>query len=254
MSQKVKSALRALQILEHFDEVQCSLTAAELGDEFGWPRSSTWGLLQTLSEAGFLQFDPRSKTYLPSERVSVLSLWAYTPLFAEGRMLKMMHALREQTSGRVVLAAQTGNSVRYIHTVQGVKLGKTHFRRGTPVPMLDTSVGRLFLSLYTDSEAARIIHRIRGTSHAANAISISQTLAELAEIRQSGYSVSINRQGTGYGTVSMLLPRIFEQTRPLAVAVSCVKEIIETRQQEFAHVLATEIQRHFGNLDCPPRI
>ncbi|GAA4331671.1 helix-turn-helix domain-containing protein [Pigmentiphaga soli] len=248
MPAKIKSALRVLQILEYFDELQCGLTAAEISDELHWPRSSTWGLLQTLSEAGFLQFDPYSKTYLPSERVSALGLWAYTPLFAEGHMLKMMHALREQTGGRVVLAAQTGNSVRYIHTVQGVKLGSTHFRRGTPVPMLDTSVGRLFLSLYTDGEATRIIHRIRATSRAAEPISISRTLEELAEIRRSGYSVSINRQGTGYGTVSMLLPRIYEQARPLGVAISCVKDIIEARQQEFAGILAAAITRYFGDL------
>jgi DNA-binding IclR family transcriptional regulator len=56
----VRQAANVLDILEYFARTKKPATLAELADHFGWPRSSTFNLLTTLSEKGYL-YEPRPR-------------------------------------------------------------------------------------------------------------------------------------------------------------------------------------------------
>jgi DNA-binding IclR family transcriptional regulator len=59
----VKSAERALTILELFSRPGRALTFTQVAELLGYPRSSLHGLLRTLTERGWLRLDPASRRF-----------------------------------------------------------------------------------------------------------------------------------------------------------------------------------------------
>ena len=54
----VKQAANVLDLLEFFARVRRPATLSEIAQEFGWPRSSTFNIVGTLVERGFLYTSP----------------------------------------------------------------------------------------------------------------------------------------------------------------------------------------------------
>ncbi len=64
----VRQAANVLEIMEFFAQTRKPATLAEIADHFGWPRSSTFNLLATLSEKGYL-YEPRPRAgFYPTPR------------------------------------------------------------------------------------------------------------------------------------------------------------------------------------------
>jgi DNA-binding IclR family transcriptional regulator len=59
----VKSAERALTILELFSQPNRALTFTQVAEMLGYPRSSLHGLLRTLTDRGWLRLDPRTRRF-----------------------------------------------------------------------------------------------------------------------------------------------------------------------------------------------
>src|ERR1700751_5096633 len=66
----VRQAVNVLEIMEFFAHTKKPATLAEISDHFGWPRSSTFNLLATLSEKGYFnrRAPPWEKAYLSEPR------------------------------------------------------------------------------------------------------------------------------------------------------------------------------------------
>ena len=64
----VRQAAYVLDLFEYFAQRRQPATLAEVAEHFGWPRSSTFNLLTTLSEKGYL-YEPRPRAgYYPTPR------------------------------------------------------------------------------------------------------------------------------------------------------------------------------------------
>jgi DNA-binding IclR family transcriptional regulator len=59
----VKSAERALSILDLLTRTEQALTFGEIADALGYPRSSLHGLLRTLHDRGWITLDPATRRY-----------------------------------------------------------------------------------------------------------------------------------------------------------------------------------------------
>ena len=64
----VRQAANVLELLEFFARRKEPATLSEIADALGWPRSSTFNLIQTLVDRGYL-YEPRPRSgYYPSPR------------------------------------------------------------------------------------------------------------------------------------------------------------------------------------------
>ena len=69
----VRQAANVLEIMEFFAQTRKPATLAEIADHFGWPRSSTFNLLATLSEKGYL-YEPRPRAgFYPTPRLLTMA-------------------------------------------------------------------------------------------------------------------------------------------------------------------------------------
>ena len=84
---KIKSARRALEVLEYFQGDRTEATVMDIARSMGYPQSSTSELLSCLVALGYLTRNRAARTYKPTARVAVLGARVQPKLFRDGRLL-----------------------------------------------------------------------------------------------------------------------------------------------------------------------
>jgi DNA-binding IclR family transcriptional regulator len=113
----IKSAERALTILELFSSRDRALTFTQVAETLGYPRSSLHGLLHTLTDRGWLRFDPSTRRFSLGMRA-----WeagnAYRPAVDVVRGARpVVERLRQVVKGTVRLEMLDGcDTVRVLDT------------------------------------------------------------------------------------------------------------------------------------------
>ncbi|PWB64538.1 MAG: IclR family transcriptional regulator [Bradyrhizobiaceae bacterium] len=242
----VKSAVRALQVLEFFDEMRTSASVMEVARALKYPQSSTSGLLKSLVTLGYLSYDAHARLYAPTHRVALLGSWIPSPNLGEGKVVEMMEELGELTRETVILGEQTGLIVRYIYVVPSRQLMRLHVGPGLVRPLASSGMGRLFLSSYPVEKVRELLKRINADLGPGEQIfRLADMAADFEDIRSRGYAVSINRITAGAGVVATLLPHT-EGFPPLAIAIGGFSETVSKRAAEFAQLMKSAINRHLA--------
>lgn len=241
---RVKSAARAIEMLEYFDEIRSGASVMEIARALNYPQSSTTELLKSLAEMGYLSYDPRSRRYEPTHRVALLGSWIQAPHLGEGRVLRMMEELSDETHETIILAEQPSTIVRYIYVVPSRKAMRLHVGPGTARPLLASGLGRVFLSTYPAEKVRQLLMRINaGVGRGEPIVEYSRLKPILDKIRRDGYYVLLKGTTPGAGVVSMMLP-----TSPgcpaLGLGIGGFVEGIETNAEKLVETMKQAIDRH----------
>jgi len=257
MNDNVKSAVRVLEVLEYFDQVQRAATVTEVARALKYPQSSTSVLLRSLVSLGYLEGEADDRrAYRPTARVTLLGAWVEPKLAAGGRVLQMMKELGEETGEFVVLGMPLQGLVRYIHAVPSTKPMRLHNPPGTIRPMATSGLGRLFMSLMDEAHVSAIVERHNALEeNPALRLNLPAVKRDLAAIRASGYVMSVDRITPGAGVVGMLLP-VTQDERPLAVAIGGWSKSIMDNCEALVQLMRKLIRRHFndGGPVCDPQV
>jgi len=249
----VKSVARTLEILEFFDEVRQPVNVITVSLALGYPQSSTSALLRSMVAMGYLKFDRVQRTYLPTDRVSLLGCWLNPKLFAEASLPRLLHAIAERSGQLVLLGARNGDHAQYIQVLDPNNAVDHHIRLGTKRPLATSGIGKALLSAHDDNEVKRIFHRINAyRSSDADLVRIPDLLESLADVRQKGYFVSIDQVVKGSGLIAMLMPTECTD-RPLAIGIGAPTETILTREKELVQFMREEMKRFFGQYIMEPQ-
>ena len=161
----VKQAAYVLDLLEFFAVHQRPATLAEIAKHFGWPRSSTFNLLGTLTQRGFL-YEPRAKAgYYPAPVWASLvdRIEAAQPM-PQGMRALLAH-LVEATGETAVLAAASGAHALFIETVESPHAVRYAAPVGKRVPLHLTATGRALLSQMGAEERAALLRKANYTRY-----------------------------------------------------------------------------------------
>ena len=82
----IKTAIRVCEIFELFEEVRRPLRLKDFTNRFQYPPSSASGLLKSLVELGYLEYDLNSRCYLPTMRMPMISSWIERARFGNGNV------------------------------------------------------------------------------------------------------------------------------------------------------------------------
>lgn len=240
----VKSAARTLEILEYFDEVQQPLNVVGVAAALGYPQSSTAALLRSLTAMGYLHYNRRRRTYMPTDRVPFLGSWISPPLFEEGGLPRLMRAIGRRTGQLVVLAARNGDMAQYIHVLNEPTAVAHHIKIGQKRPLATSGVGQVLLSSMEEKEVRRLYHRMNAyAASPEDKIDIPGLLAQLSTVRKRGYTFSRNRVVDGYGVIAVPIPKPCTN-RPLALGVGGLCEALEGRENELVETIQAEMKSH----------
>lgn len=237
-SKVVKSAGRALAILEFFDEIVGSATAVEVREALGLPASSASALLGSLVSLGYLHYDPRRRRYRPTLRVGLLGEGVRTRGLSDD-VRSMMESLTQQTGQLVVLGARCQLKAQYIKVVRAA--GSRPVKRGTLAPLTRTAVGWMLMSELDDSSILRIATRINAADPERK-VSPAWLLAQIAEVREAGFAYCFGQVTEGVGAISMPIPADANEP-PIVLAVSGSGE----RFVEQKHDLLVAMRSHVAS-------
>jgi DNA-binding IclR family transcriptional regulator len=135
----VRSGGRAFEILEYFRVERRPLSLKAVVDHFGYPLVSTADILKSRLHLGYLSFDVKSKTYLPTPRLFELSSWISQDLL-DPRMVVAM-PLAVTYSGRRLALGCSGPADEIEPRVDEIaaqmrNLVADHFREFAPTAVL----------------------------------------------------------------------------------------------------------------------
>lgn len=200
---KIKSAQRALEVLEFFSLERPTATVMDIARKLGYPQSSTSELLSCLVALGYLDRAADGRTYRPTARVAVIGAATQPEIFRKGRLITLLDHLADETGVTVTLAHKVGMDMQFVHMVtgehgRGPSAATAHLATSAP--------GKAMLSTLPPSLVRRLVHRMNAeaaeTTDNAPRICADDLAKELVPICGRGYVLVEEAESV---TVSMLI-------------------------------------------------
>ena len=240
----VKSAGRALQILELFDVLQRNSTVTEIAELLGYPQSSTSVLLRSLTVMGYLDYDVNDRSYITSSKVALLGHWPSSHIVGDGQLTNFMRRVNERTGQAVVLAVRNGLNAQYIHVIQATEALRLFVVKGSYRSLIKSGTGFALIADYSDSEITKLAIRInseRGDD--TEAVPLKELLQEIEKVRARGFALTIDAVTRGGGMLAMRLPSSLSDgsRRPSAIGIGAASSVLTNRLDELVGVLREEL-------------
>lgn len=184
----VKSAARVLQIFDFFDEVQREAKVHEIAQRLKFPQSSTSVLLKCLVQLGYLDYEPESRTFLPSPRVALLGTWIEDGPVRDGGLVRMMEHLSEKTGETVILAARNGIYAHYIRVIQTRASTRFFVPQGSRRLAVWSATGFALLGQESDELVQALCLRTNAEApQGQRIIQLREARANIQQLRRTGY-------------------------------------------------------------------
>ncbi len=187
----VKSADRALAVLEVFSDLGKPLSLSELSRLTRTPISSCHGLVHTLKQRGYLYALQGSRQFYPTKRLAqmALAIGRHDPVLA--RLVPHMQALRDATGETIILGKNHENNVIYLEVVEGTSTVRYTAQAGEQKPLHSSAIGKAILAQLDSRTLAQTIATLPLTRITDNTITSMRKLrADIKLTQQRGYSLT----------------------------------------------------------------
>lgn len=232
----VKSAARAIEVLECFGAAREPKSLKNICEMLRYPQSSTSVLLKTLTVMGYLNYDRRSRVYFPTLKVTALGDWVPQVLFGNGRALEAMRDVHSVTGETVSIAVKNDIYFQYIKVIQSMHALRFHVSEGTMRPLTQSAVGWLLMSTQKGDDLDNVIRRANIAAGKAEAVKVSAMVATVTQARRQGYASAENIPFLGGATLCVLLPMTI-QGQPVALGLGGSLERIRANRTRYLAAL-----------------
>lgn len=243
----VKQAANVLELLEYFAQRQKPATLAEISDDLGWPRSSTFNLVGTIVEMGYL-YEPRLRAgYYPTPRwlPLVQRIADAEPLPEAARQI--VAQICRETGETTAIAALSGAYAMFMQVQESAHPVRYHANVGDRVPAHASSVGRALLVQLTPEARQAVYRKMAFESYSETTpVSVDMVEAELRAAQERGYHQSRSEYIPDLSGVSLPL-RICDRALSIVVA-GPVSRCLERRAE-----IAAIMQRAIASFDAQLR-
>ena len=242
----VRQAANVLELLEYFARRKRPATLAEISDDLGWPRSSTFNLVGTIAEKGWL-YEPQARSgYYPSPRWLTLaqSVADAEPLPDIARALAT--EIADRTGETTAIAALAGTFAIFLHVVESRQSVRYFAEVGDRVPVHASSVGRAILSQRSPAERQAIYRKISFEPFSQTTPTSAEMVeAELQAAAERGYHHSASEYIADLAGVALPLPL---HGRHLSIVVAGPTSRCLTRRPQTAAIMHEILDRYASDV------
>lgn len=253
----VKSARRALVIMELLSKRESGQTFSQIQTELGYPKASLHALLRTLTDSGWVQFQPQGKLFVPGLRIWEAGM-AYARMVPwSDRAIGIMEAVRNRLGETIQLAVLDGFEVLYIAKVDGTHALRLDSSVGLRLCAHGTGVGKALLAGLPDETVQAWLDQAELERYTDTTITEpSRLFEEIRRIRKLGYADDNQERTLGVSCVALgIQNQQGETVAAISVSVPTVR-FDETMQKKALAELqgaVQEISRSIGP-DLPARL
>ena len=235
----VKSAFRALEMLELLTREGQALTFAECHRALAYPKASLHGLLRTMTGAGWVTFDPATKKYGLGVRVWEAGI-AYTRMFPLETLARpIMERVRDATTETVQLAVLDGGEALYVGKVDGEHILRLDSSVGQRLTAHATGVGKVLLSELSKDEFEAWLKGNKLVRFTPNTITEPRKLREeLEQVRGRGFATDREERTLGAACVAVAVRNhLGKCVAAMSVSAPAVRFGAGQRKMALAHLL-----------------
>jgi IclR family transcriptional regulator, acetate operon repressor len=237
----VRQAANVLDLMEYFAQVKKPANLAEISAALGWPRSSTFNLLSTLAQRGYL-YEPRPRAGLyPTSRWTWLLRDIADPKLLPVQICRAADEVARLTEETVAIAAPSGASAVLLYVVESPHVVRFTAQVGFQMPIHITACGRALLAQYSPAERAAALKKVQYQKLAARSLlDAKQVEAEIKRAAARGWHENVD----GYATdlVGVALP-IGLPDRCLSIVVGGPTSRMRQHIPQIAATLKRELNR-----------
>jgi len=242
----VRAVTRALSILDSFDESRPRLTMQQIGSHIGMPKATTFRLVQTLEQAGYL-IRLEDQRYCLSFKLLRLAGLVRAGLPIRDICRPTLVEIAEKTGETVTLNLLSGHERICLDVVDTPSPLMSIARTGEHISLLKGASGKLFMAHMDKATLDAVLKAAPGGRKVKR-----QALArDFARIRRQGYATSHGERVAGLSAISVPLRGLEERvTYCLSLTGPTVR--MEKRQAAFLRIMlaaASALSRRLGGVD-----
>ena len=236
----VRSVLKAFSIVELLDE-KGELGVTEISSLLDMDKSTTFRLLATLKEKGYVTVNFRTQKYSNASKFFIIGQGVVRRHGLNPVLGLELKKLAEISGETVNFAVADGIEVVYLASHETEDIVKLAGSIGQRRPMYCTSVGKVLLAHYKPEYIQALCSQFSFVKYTEFTVVTPEALLEdLARIRGRGYSEDnqehslsihcvaiplLNRQGEPLGAVSISMPQFRHEADP-QLHDRCVKALL----------------------------
>lgn len=241
----VKSAARALRIIEFFAEERRRIRAKEIADRLNLPQPSASVLLKSMVRLGYLNYDFTSRTYQTTLRVAMLAASVEKGPFRDGAVLDMMEQLAERSGFAVGLSSRTDIHVRYICAIQAADPSVERITLALRRYAVWSGSGIALLAGMREKDIKTLVRKTCAERDPfVERIKIAQVWEWVETTSRRGYFFSKGLVSPEAGSIAMRLPRIFASSQePVALTISGKLDALADSEQGIVDEMRAAISR-----------
>jgi DNA-binding IclR family transcriptional regulator len=236
----VKSAARALEILEVFATERKRMSSAQLGATLGYPKSSLSVLLKSLVAQGYLSIGSGDQDYFPTLKLSRLGEWIPAALLGSGALLPMLASLRDQTGETVTLTMAADLHMRCLHAQIGTHPISLQVEDGVSFPMVGTAIGTMYMATQDDKFVSELLSRWARQHPGQSKTTMARYRAEVEIARTRGVACAYDIVLPDTGAIAMPI-KPSESGEALIVAVAGLNHRMRQKEASIIQTMLTLI-------------
>lgn len=185
------TADRAIDVLLLFNEEQPVLTAEEVSERLGMPRSTTYRYLQSLRSYGLVEEGDTNGSFRLGPSVFRLARAARVGIGLPEIALPVMHDLVAQTGETALLTRRTDAHVVCIERVESTQRIRLSYERGHVLPLHAGASAKVLMAFLDPAEIEAVLSSGPFQRYTENTITDPALLrTQLETIRANGYAVT----------------------------------------------------------------
>jgi IclR family transcriptional regulator, acetate operon repressor len=232
----VKSAQRTVEVLEFFANHRGLHSLAELQASLGYPKSSLYMLLQTLTHCGWVETDAAGMLYgigLRALRVGTSYIDGDDVVAAARDSLDW---LAETTGETVHLGRLDGTDVVYLATRESQHYLRSISRVGRRLPAYSTALGKSLLAERGDEELNTLLPRELRALTPSTLVDRDAIRADLVATRRRGYAIDRQENTVGLQCFGVSLRHQYSARDAISCSVP-IARLTPGREVELADAL-----------------
>jgi DNA-binding IclR family transcriptional regulator len=255
----VKSADRALDVIEYVTSVGAAPTFTQIARALNVPKSSLSQLLSNLVARRYLDLDPTTATYRPGEGLLALVRSASAVIPLRALVMPIIERLRDELNETAGYYVRHGDEVELIGSAGSRHALVYIMNAGERAPLYAISPGKVILAHMTEGEFDAWLGRTPLRGYTDTTITSSDALRrDMGAIRRNGFAYSAAEYARGIqgiacavmlgercvGSVNVSIPQIRFDDRLLVAAQTA----LSIAAADLARILASREASMQGDL------
>lgn len=249
----VKSADRALDVIEYVTGVATAPTFTQLVRALGLPKSSLSQLLSNLVARGYLELDASTATYRPGEGLFALVRRASAAVPLRALVTPVLERLRDALNETAGFYIQHGDEIELVGAAASRHALVYIMNIGERAPLYAISPGKIVLAHMTPDELDGWLERTHLRRFTETTITSPAALRrELAEVRREGFANSNGEYSRGIRGIACAV--MAEDRLVGSVNVSIPQVRFDDKLHVAARSALTTAAAELGHVIVPRRI